>query len=340
MILALSVVLMLSILFPALFSWMKGLHPDTEYCRGAHLNSDRLSTALREVCHGVLTPKALTFLTANAPIEVIESFGKQQQKLAQYSLQVASTALVGTLTNRSNSQSPSFSEDSSFSGIRSLFLIFMCMFGRVGLVALRSLNWGIPQSAQSWISSKIVACLGNLLTEPSSANEANISISEPVHTRTSHKIFVSDGPLRESPLCRQISEALLKALPNDLSRMIYLATLRDNNSGHYFHPELTRKFSIDIADRAMLTCHGQLFDRVVQLSLEDLTEGLDVYMTSMNVPKPRVIENWKKLRAYRATIPIDSDPISTEIFFMKVEVAVAVLEARLPCDPKTLEWSA
>src|SRR6185312_5633728 len=109
-------------------------------------------------------------------------------------------------------------------------------------------------------------------------------------------------------------------------------------SGHYFHPELTRKFSVDIADRAMLACHRQLFESVVQLSLEDLTESLDVYMTTLGVSKARVIDNWKKLRAYRATIPIDSDPISAEIFFMKVEVAVAVLEARLPYDSKTLEW--
>lgn len=167
----------------------------------------------------------------------------------------------------------------------------------------------------------------------------NIRVS-PLQADFGHKILVSDEPLRESPLCKQINEALLKALPNELSRMIYVATLRDNNSGHYFHPELTRKFSMDTADRAMLACHGQLFERVVQLSLEDLTDALDVYIASMSVPKVRVIENWKKLRAYRATIPIDSDPISAEIFFMKVEVAVAVLEARLPYDSKTLEWSA
>jgi len=337
MILALSAVLLFTVLFLILLSRMRGLHPDAEYQRSAYLSSDRLSTALREVCQVVLTPKTLIFLTANAPTPVIESFGKQQQQLARYSLRVASTALVATLTNRNEIHQVSFRAD-SYSRIRNFFILVVCLVGRLGLVVLSSLNWGISQSVQSWFSSKIVSSLGSLLTESSSMSE-NIRVS-PLQADFGHKILVSDEPLRESPLCKQINEALLKALPNELSRMIYVATLRDNNSGHYFHPELTRKFSMDTADRAMLACHGQLFERVVQLSLEDLTDALDVYIASMSVPKVRVIENWKKLRAYRATIPIDSDPISAEIFFMKVEVAVAVLEARLPYDSKTLEWSA
>jgi len=48
------------------------------------------------------------------------------------------------------------------------------------------------------------------------------------------------------------------------------------------------------------------------------------------VPRGRLIESWTKLKAYRATIPMDTDPIAAEIFFMKVDVAVAILEARLP----------
>ena len=80
----------------------------------------------------------------------------------------------------------------------------------------------------------------------------------------------------------------------------------------------------------MLACHREIYETVMALPLEDLTDQLDVYMATVPVPKERLIESWTKLRAYRATIPMDADPISTEIFFMKVEVAVAILEARLP----------
>jgi hypothetical protein len=77
-------------------------------------------------------------------------------------------------------------------------------------------------------------------------------------------------------------------------------------------------------------CHRQIYEQVVGLALEDLTDQLDAYLATVMAPKERSIESWTKLRAYRATIPMDTDPISAEIFFMKVGVAVAILEARLP----------
>ncbi len=80
----------------------------------------------------------------------------------------------------------------------------------------------------------------------------------------------------------------------------------------------------------MLACHRHIYEQVVALALEDLVDELDAYMATVRVPKERSIESWRKLRAYRATIPMDTDPISAEIFFMKVGVAVAILEARLP----------
>jgi len=112
--------------------------------------------------------------------------------------------------------------------------------------------------------------------------------------------------------------------------MIYIATLRDNNTGGYFHPDLARRFTLWTADRAMLVCHQEIYERLVSLELEDLTDQLDVYFRSILGPRVRSIENWRKLRAYRATIPIHADPISAEVLFMKIDVALAILEARLP----------
>jgi hypothetical protein len=80
----------------------------------------------------------------------------------------------------------------------------------------------------------------------------------------------------------------------------------------------------------MLVCHRRIYEQVVALAIEDLTDQLDVYIATVPVPRGRLIESWTKLKAYRATIPMDTDLISAEIFFMKVDVAVAILEARLP----------
>ena len=42
-------------------------------------------------------------------------------------------------------------------------------------------------------------------------------------------------------LADYVSETVLQTLPNDLTRMIYLASLRDCNSGMYLHPELSHQ---------------------------------------------------------------------------------------------------
>jgi hypothetical protein len=140
----------------------------------------------------------------------------------------------------------------------------------------------------------------------------------------------SNGECRLTVVTADILRALTISLPNDLSRLIFLATLRDNNSGHYCHPEVAQRFSAEIANQAMLACHRRIYEQVVALALEDLVEELDAYMATVRAPRARSLESWTKLRAYRATIPMDTDPISADIFFMKVGVAVAILEARLP----------
>jgi hypothetical protein len=104
MILALTAVLFLTILLPALALRGKQDHP-AEYLARSYSSCRDLSIALREVCRGVLTAKTFMFLTANAPAEVITSFGRQQQRLARYSLRVASDTLVQSLAHRSYGRS-------------------------------------------------------------------------------------------------------------------------------------------------------------------------------------------------------------------------------------------
>ncbi len=68
-----------------------------------YLRSDRIEPesmlGLREVCRSVLNTNSLRFVAANAPAEVVSSYGTEQQRLARLSLQVASTVLVRRLAH-------------------------------------------------------------------------------------------------------------------------------------------------------------------------------------------------------------------------------------------------
>jgi hypothetical protein len=290
--------------------------------------------AFREICRSVLNPGSLSFVAANAPWEVVHSFEARQRRLASFSLQLASTMLVRQLRRTERS---SFSR-SLLLFLRSLplkmkhaMLLATCVLGRLGLGVLGALRHGIPRHLQIGLSANILRNVGNALIDTETSDKPSLEKLIGANVTCPHALEISH-PMEsgDSEVAADILRALTVSLPNDLSRLIFLATLRDNNSGHYFHPDLARRFSERAADWAMLACHQRIYKQVVALPIEDLTDQLDLYVTTVPAPRERMIESWTKLQAYRATIPMDTDPISAEIFFMKVEVAVAILEARLP----------
>jgi hypothetical protein len=289
--------------------------------------------ALHEVCRSVLNPGSLSFVEANAPWDVVNSFEVRQQRLASLSLDVASALLKRQLrdTERSKVDRPLLPFfRSQVSRMKSVMLLVACTLGRLGLGVLGALWHGIPRQLQIGLSATILRNVGDLLTDSGTSDETrseNLADADAIRLDAIKKVCAEESP---DGVAADILRALAVSLPNELSRLIFLATLRDNNSGHYLHPDLARRFSERIADRAMLACHQRIYKQVVALSIEDLTDQLDWYVTTIPAPRERMIESWTKLKAYRATIPMDADPISAEIFFMKVEFAVAILEARLP----------
>jgi hypothetical protein len=294
----------------------------------------RSTFAFPDICRTVLNPQSYSFVAANAPCQAVNSFELRRQQLAIASLRVARSMLLQQLRMAGGDAfDSSFLQfcHSTISTLKSTLLLAACALGRMGLGVLSVLRHGIPQGLHLWASANILNNVGNLLTDgqlrnqPAGGEAGGVCV---IDGRVLDNAYL--GPLDRSAVTADILRALTVSLPTDLSRLIFLATLRDNNSGHYYHPEVARRFSDSVADQAMLACHQWIYRRVVALPLEDLTDELDRYIASVPVSRERLIESWKRLKAYRATIPIDADDVSSEIFFMKVEVAVAILESRVP----------
>lgn len=298
------------------------------------LLGDRSTLVFPDICRTILNPRSLSFVAANAPSQAVNSFELQRQRLALASLRVARVTLLRQLRVAGGEAFNSSLSDffrSAISTAKSALLLAGCALGRLGLSTLSLLRHAIPQGFHLRVSANILNNVGNLLTDDQLRNPpATAEVDEDRAIDLSALGQVSSSSLSYGAVTADILRALTVSLPTDLSRLIFLATLRDNNSGHYYHPEVARRFSDSLADHAMLACHQLIFRRVIALPLEDLTDELDRYIATVPVPRERLIESWKKLKAYRATIPINADDVSSEIFYMKVEVAVAILESRLP----------
>lgn len=102
---------------------------------------------------------------------------------------------------------------------------------------------------------------------------------------------------------RQARELVLSDLPNDLIRLVYLASLRDCNTGHYFHPRLSQRYDVTSASHALQLCHEEVFGRLMAAPLSDYVAQLGGYIGYSNADKARVLATWKSLPAYRATVP-------------------------------------
>jgi hypothetical protein len=132
-------------------------------------------------------------------------------------------------------------------------------------------------------------------------------------------------PSPPGSLTEYVSQTVLETLPNDLTRMIYLASLRDCNSGMYLHPELSHQRGIQAADGALRACHEQIFRRLLTTGLAQYVIQLQEYIRFTRGEILTVLKTWKSLQAYRATVPVSAVATSTELYFLNVAIALEVV---------------
>ena len=95
----------------------------------------------------------------------------------------------------------------------------------------------------------------------------------------------------------------LSQIPSVFGRLVYLASLRNPNSGRYEHHGLALIFGEDEANKALKKSHSQLFAEWLAFSVEQQKADLDLYISGLFEDKRTVVETWLKLAPYRNLIP-------------------------------------
>ena len=118
----------------------------------------------------------------------------------------------------------------------------------------------------------------------------------------------------------------LAQTPGALDRMIYLASMRDYNTGLYVHQGLAARFSPEVACEALADCHQECFRELISLDLKDLTEQLNVYMQATGTVADDFLRTWRELEPYRVAVPVGADSLVAQFLFSNLKVALAILE--------------
>src|SRR5579872_5370050 len=125
-------------------------------------------------------------------------------------------------------------------------------------------------------------------------------------------------------MCSQ--ELALNDLPNDLTRMLFLASLRDCNSGRYLHPQLSQRVGVEEADRALGVCHQQIFRNLLNTPASGYALQLEEYIRYTRADRSVVLDTWQSLQAYRSTVPVHASELYCELFCLNIELALTILK--------------
>jgi hypothetical protein len=129
----------------------------------------------------------------------------------------------------------------------------------------------------------------------------------------------------------------LAKIPGRLDRFIYLASMRDYNTGFYHHDGLVSRFSPEVACEALADCHREVYRQLLSCSLADLVGQMEAYMESSHTAPRDFISVWQSIEPYRVAIPMDSDLFSAQFLFANFRIALAIVEERLAAPRRSLQ---
>src|SRR6266481_2632208 len=118
----------------------------------------------------------------------------------------------------------------------------------------------------------------------------------------------------------------LEPIGYDFGRLTYMSSLRDFNTGDYYHQGLAHSFSEQAASAALAACHQEIFYRLVSSSLESLVAEVERFMRSSPHDWEKTVNAWETLEAYRVMVPSVSNRLVADLFRSNVKVAMEVLK--------------
>ncbi len=124
---------------------------------------------------------------------------------------------------------------------------------------------------------------------------------------------------------RDFEERSLSGLDGHFNKLVYLASLRDYNTGRYHHYGLESRFSPEAVDEGLHECHIRVFEDLVTLPLKEQTEDLLNFFESLKEEKSRLVQVWKRLKSYQILPPEGCHHLARELFDKNIEIMLRVL---------------
>jgi hypothetical protein len=117
----------------------------------------------------------------------------------------------------------------------------------------------------------------------------------------------------------------LSQVPSVFGRLVYLSSLRNQNSGRYEHHGLALVFGEDEANKALRKSHQVVFRDWLSFNLEQQKADLDLYLSSLEAEKRTVLATWIKLAPYRNLVPASLRGVERRLYITDLKALLELL---------------
>jgi hypothetical protein len=133
---------------------------------------------------------------------------------------------------------------------------------------------------------------------------------------------------------RRVIEALtrhsLAAIPTQLGRIAYVASLRDPATGLYRHLDLEAAYPLSSVQDAIAYCHRELFDCLLELPLDEQEKDLRRFFEGMSGSPEQNARRWLSDESYRPLAPPGEPPYLSDLFQSNLRVVLRLIVGHPP----------
>lgn len=119
----------------------------------------------------------------------------------------------------------------------------------------------------------------------------------------------------------------ISQIPTVFGRLVYLASLRNPNTGAYEHHGLALVFGEDEANKALKNSHTAVFAEWLSFNLEQQKADLDLYISGLFEDKRLIVENWIRLAPYRNLLPASVRGVERRLYIADFTALLELLKS-------------
>jgi hypothetical protein len=118
----------------------------------------------------------------------------------------------------------------------------------------------------------------------------------------------------------------LNQIPSTFGRLVYLTSLRDQNTGRYEHHGLAQMFGEGETDAALRDSHEETFSEWLCLNMEQQKAHLDLYLSSFQSDRRTILATWIRLAPYRSLVPASALDPERRLYLGDLEALLELLK--------------